>query len=97
MKTIVTCRKKNEGLNVKTEDHNNPAKLLLLPNLGLDEAHVAGKLRKMLRNEVPGDFGVPKARALIRWTRALHIDERLRPFIEEAVEEEKLLEILVTT
>ncbi|KAK8614924.1 hypothetical protein V6N13_068711 [Hibiscus sabdariffa] len=89
MKTIVTCRKKKEGLNVKTKDHHNPAKLLILPNLGLDEAHVAGKLRKTLRNEVPGGFGVPKARALISWTRALHIDERLRPFIEEAVKEEK--------
>ncbi|KAK8635640.1 hypothetical protein V6N13_004366 [Hibiscus sabdariffa] len=47
--------------------------------------------------EMNGFQALKPTRALIRWTRTMHIYERLRSFIKETVEEEKLIEVLVTT
>ncbi|KAK9002189.1 hypothetical protein V6N11_024875 [Hibiscus sabdariffa] len=50
----------------------------------------------MLKKYEEGGFGAPKAKAMIRWVRKLHIEDSLFPFIKEAGKGNNLVEEQVT-
>ncbi|KAK9017958.1 hypothetical protein V6N11_000949 [Hibiscus sabdariffa] len=58
----------NIKLEVTTDfmEKDNPTKLMILPNHGVEETWLAEQLRRMLKNHVEGSFGTTQAKAMIR-------------------------------